>query len=120
MKSFWISVCLATVTLATILYNAAYINKVGKGLLEELDALPQEIDAETVERARQLTARWEAAADPISLSANHNLVDKVGEQARAMAAAAECGDLFGYRAATALFRDALEDLLRPERLKGAV
>ena len=120
MKSFWISVGRVVVMVTTILFNAAYINNVGKDLLHELESRPQIGEAETPNRVAHLTERWEAAADLISLSANHNLVDRVGEQARAMVAAVKCGDVFGYQAAVALFRDALEDLLRPEKLQGAV
>jgi len=119
LKSLIVSSALLLILVVLIVINSLYINNVAKDLQLRAEGLPDDPRLAVADAARILSD-WQRAAPIITLSANHNLVDRIEEQARVLSATAACGDLHGYVTARVLFSDALEDLLRPESLRGAV
>lgn len=114
MKSFAISVLLLLLMLGGIALNYIYINEVADTMLEYLDTLPDVGDPACSESASAIAAYWEERVDIVGLSVGYTIVDRVSEQAATLAACAECGDLYGYRTALALLRDAIGDMRRLE------
>ncbi len=112
MKSFAVSLLLVILMLGVIVWNHIYINEVIDGLQAQLEALPAPTDAACADAARQLCEDWKAHMDIMELSVGFNIVDRVNEQAQALKACAECGDVFGYYTARALLQDAIEDVKR--------
>ena len=119
MKIFVISTALLVVTAMGILFNCLYINKVGTEMKQRLEALPSECGA-ALSETEALLERWEDVQRWVSFSAHRLLVDRVSEQALALESAARCGDTYGYLSARSLLSDALDDLMRPEGLRGVL
>lgn len=116
MRSFIISLLLAIILLACIVLNNVYINRLADRMLSQLNTLPCIEDPLCVAQAQRLLATWEEQAEYVRLSVSYTVVDRVCEQATALLTCAECGDLYGYQAALALLRDAIEDMRRLEVL----
>ena len=115
MKAFWISIALFTLLLGAIVCNYCFINRVASRLERALDAMPDVHSASCAEATRAFLAEWEKSVDLVGLSVSYPIVDRVSEQAITLVACAECGDLYGYRTALALLRDAVGDMRRLEK-----
>ena len=116
MRSFIITLVLLAAMLVGLVVNHLYINNVAKEMLEMLEALPDIGAADCTERANELLDFWNKRVPTVEISVSFTLLDKVSEQASLLVACAACGDLYGYRSALELLRDAIEDLRRPEQL----
>ena len=116
MKSFIITLLLLAAMLAGIVTNALYINNVVTRMTERLDALPSPDHPDCAAQALALQEYWDKQVRFVDLSVNYSMVDRVSEQVALLSSCAQRGDLYGYYAATALLRDALEDLEHPEKL----
>ena len=119
MKSLIASSVLLLILIVLIICNSLYINNVANELLQRVDALGAD-PLTAAPNAARILSDWQSVSVFVALSANHNLVDRIEEQARVLSATAAVGDLHGYITARALFSDALEDLLRPESLRGVM
>ena len=116
MRSFIITLFLLFAMLCGIFANHLYINNVANEMLEKLEMLP-DINAEScVESCNDLLDFWNKQVNLVELSVSYTLVDKVCEQAALLVACSECGDLYGYRSALELLRDAIGDMRRLEQL----
>ena len=116
MKSFVITLLLLGAMLLGILANSLYVNNVVDRMLEMLDQLSDLPHIASAEKARALLDYWNTQLGIVDLSINYLIVDRVTEQALLLVASAEGGDLYGYRAAMTLLRDAVEDLGRLEAI----
>ena len=114
MKTMLISLLLAILLIACIVFNNIYINHVAEGLLAALDLIPPFDDPECVSRTRQLCEDWDRQVEYVRLSVGYTVVDRVCEQATTLLACAECRDLYGFQTALALLRDAIGDMRRLE------
>lgn len=115
MRAFWIAVALLFGLIVGIWGNYHYINSVANELDARLDALPDISSPDCNSEARALLSYWEEQMDFVGLSVSYPVVDRLNEQAVALLAATECGDLYGYRSALALLRDAVGDMRRLEK-----
>lgn len=115
MKAFWISIALLVLLVITIVCNFCFINRVATRLEQALDTMPDAGDPRCAEAARAFLSNWESAVDVVGLSVSYPTVDRVSEQAITLVACAECGDLYGFRTALALLRDAVGDMRRLEK-----
>lgn len=114
MKMFAISLTLLAAVLVCVTVNYIYINEVCDTLIEQIDGMPDIKDDTCVEAAKQLGDYWNEQVDYAGLSASYVITDRISEQTETLIACAECGDLFGFRTALALLRDAVGDLRRLE------
>ena len=114
MKSFMISLGLLAVLLSGVLINHLYIKDVFAHMSAEIDALPDVGDADCPAAVQDLASYWDRQIDLVSLSVSYPIVDRICEHVATLLACAECNDLFGYRTALALLRDALGDMMRFE------
>ncbi|MBQ9760295.1 MAG: hypothetical protein IJW16_02980 [Clostridia bacterium] len=114
MRSFFLTLVLFVLMIAAILCNALYIKRIATELTARLDTLPDARDAGCAEAARELSAFWEDAAPLVGLSVSYPIVDYMSEQAALLVTSAECGDLYGFRAARALLYDTVKDMKRLE------
>ncbi len=114
MKSM-ISTCfLLLLMCALISRNYFYINEVADHMLAEAEALPDVGHPDCPDAVHRLADYWQERANRVGLSVSFLQVDRVSEEVALLEAAAECGDLYGYRAALALLIDAIGDMRRPE------
>lgn len=120
MKSFIAALILLGLMLGGIAFNSFYINKVVTDLEARLDELPDISDPACVSASLELLRAWEKEVGWVSLSVSFPVFDRVSEQAALLHAAAACGDFYGYRAAIALFYDALSDMQRLETWKAFI
>jgi hypothetical protein len=102
--------------LAVMIANALYINNVTNSLLGMLEELPSPQEEACLAAVLEVQKKWESHAGVIRLSAGYSAWDRVAEQLELTLTCLRGGDLFGYRSALALLRDALEDLRRHEKL----
>ena len=116
MKSFVITLLLLGAMLLGILVNSLYINNVVDRMLQMLNQLPDQNHDACAEKAREVLEYWNTQLGIVDLSINYLIVDRVTEQALLLVSSAEDGDFYGYRAALALLRDAVEDLGRLEAI----
>ena len=114
MKMFAISLTLLAAVLVCVTVNYIYINEVCDTLIEQLEVLPDIKDDACAEAAKRLGDYWNEQVDYAGLSASYVITDRISEQTETLIACAECGDLFGFRTALALLRDAVGDLRRLE------
>lgn len=120
MKSFWIALLLLFLMLGGILLNAHGINRIVLEMEARLDQLPSIDDPTCTAEAQALLEAWERQVGRVSLSVSFPVFDRVSEQAALLYAAALAKDPYGYRAATVLLYDALEDMRRLETYKAFV
>lgn len=116
MKVFFVTLVIFLLTVATVLCNALYINRMSFALTERLDALPDIGEEGCAEAVRTLVNDWEQRRALAELSAGLSTVERISEQATALLVCAECGDRYGFCLARAMLRDAAEDLRRSESL----
>ncbi|MBQ8212889.1 MAG: DUF4363 family protein [Clostridia bacterium] len=114
MRAFIITVILLAVLLGTVTVNHVYIKEVFHNMETALDELPDVLASDCLEKTLALENYWEKQVDPVSLSVSYTIVDRICEHAATLVACAECGDLYGYRTALALLRDAIGDMMRFE------
>lgn len=114
MKGFVAALILAAALLGSIAGNYIYINQVADRMNERLEKLPDLTNRGCVPAVKELLEYWEAHIDTVCLSVAFNTVDRVTEQATTLLVCAECDDLYGYRTALALLRDAVGDMRRLE------
>lgn len=115
MKTFTVSIVLAVLMLGVIVWNAFYINNVANEMERRLDELPDVSSPDCAGFAEDLRRQWETHDDWVGLTVSYTITDRVSEQAAVLSACAECGDLYGFRTARALLRDAVGDMRRLER-----
>jgi hypothetical protein len=114
LKSFVITAILFLVLIAAVTVNHIYIKEVFGAMNTALDALPDVREEDCPARAAALQGYWEEQVEWVSLSVSYTIVDRICEHAATLVACAECGDLYGYRTALALLRDAVGDMMRFE------
>lgn len=114
MKMFAISLTLLLAALVCVAVNYIYINEVCDTLLEQIEEMPDVKDPDCLDAVKRLGNFWNARVDYAGLSASYVITDRISEQTETLIACAECGDLFGFRTALALLRDAVGDLRRLE------
>ena len=114
MKSFIITTVLLLALIGTVAVNHIYIKEVFDTVEVALDTLPDVGALDCIDKAVALQGYWEEQVDLVSLSVSYTIVDRICEQAATLVACAECGDLYGYRTALALLRDAVGDMMRFE------
>lgn len=114
MKMFAISLTLLLLVLGCVVVNYIYINEVCDTLIEQIESMPDVNDPACLESTKQLGDYWNERVDYAGLSASYVITDRISEQTETLIACAECGDLFGFRTALALLRDAVGDLRRLE------
>ena len=115
MKAFWISIALLLLLSGAVVYNYRYVNETAARMESALRTMPDIGDDNCAEAARSLLAYWESQVDWVGLSVSYPIVDRVSEQAVTLVACAECQDLYGFRTALALLRDAVDDMQRLEK-----
>lgn len=115
MKAFWISIALLILLVSAIICNFFFINRVANRLERALDAIPDVGDPSCASAAQAFLADWEESVELVGLSVSYPIVDRVSEQAVTLVACAECQDLYGFRTALALLRDAVGDMRRLEK-----
>ena len=116
MKVFFISLAVFVLMLGLILWNTLYINRLSFVLLERVDELETADTDRRIPLARELLELWESHTLLVGISVGYPTVDRVSEQAAVLCATAEYGDEYAFRTALTLFRDAVEDTRRLERL----
>lgn len=116
MKSFFLTVLLFVLMLTTIVCNALYINRIAFDMQKSIDELPDIGHDRCAEFAEAFYNNWSKKTALVGLSVSYPILDRITEQAALLVACAECGDLYGYRSAIALLRDAIEDMERLEKL----
>ena len=116
MKSFIITLLLLAGMLLGIFANALYINNVANEMLSMLDSLPDVGSDLCAPEARKILDYWNQQSVFVDLSVSYLILDRITEQASLLVAAAECGDLYGFRASLALLRDAVGDMRRFDEL----
>ena len=116
MRAFLISVVLLIALVSCVAINNVYINRVADDLLSRLESLPDVGASDCTVRANELLAAGEEQVEWVRLSVGYTVVDRVCEQTATLVACAECGDLYGFRTALALLRDAVGDMRRLEVL----
>ena len=116
MKNLFLLLVLPLILVGGVIGNAIYINEVSDRLLEQLDALPAPDSPTVTEPLLELCAVWEKHCEYVGLTTSSLLTDRVSEQTAALLAAARAGDAYGYAAAQALLRTAIEHLRRQETL----
>lgn len=114
MKMFWISVALLLAALTGVTVNYIYINEVCDTLIEQIETLPDVNDDDCLASVKRIADYWNERVDYAGLSASYVITDRISEQSETLVACAECGDLYGFRTALALLRDAVGDLRRLE------
>ena len=114
MKSFVITAILLLVLIGALAVNHIYIKEVFGAMNTALDALPDVREEDCPARAAALQGYWEEQVEWVSLSVSYTIVDRICEHAATLVACAECGDLYGYRTALSLLRDAVGDMMRFE------
>ena len=114
MKMFWVSAALLLAVLLGVTVNYIYINEVSDTLCAKIEALPDISDPACTDAVAEIADYWERRVDYAGLSVSYVITDRVSEQAATLVACAECGDLYGFRTALALLRDAVGDLRRLE------
>ncbi len=115
MKSFVVTLLLLAGMMLGIFANSLYINNVANTMLQMLDELPDLSDDNCPAMARNILDYWNRQTVFVDLSVSYTMVDRVTEQASLLVAAAEIGDLYGFRAALSLLRDAVGDMSRFDR-----
>ncbi len=116
MKSFAVTLLLLVLLLLGVVANHLYINKVANEMFQQLDALPSMEDPDCLAKVGALVDYWQSQSATVEVSVNFLLVDRVNEQTALLLACASAGDLYGFASARALLRDAVEDILRFEKL----
>lgn len=111
-----ITLLLLVAMLVGVRINYIYINEVCDEIYARLEVLPDMEDPECVEETRALLEYWEEQVESVEFSVGHVAADRISEQAATLLACAECGNLYGYRTAIALLRDAVGDMRRIESL----
>ena len=114
MKMFWFSAILLLTALIGVSVNYIYINEVCDTLIEQIETLPDVNDDNCLASAKHIADYWNEQVDYAGLSASYVITDRISEQTETLVACAEVGDLFGFRTALALLRDAVGDLRRLE------
>ena len=114
MKSFTAALVLLAIMLICIVWNYIYINEVFSEMNAMLDRLPDVGNEDCSTAAAAICDYWESHVDTVGLSVGYTVVDRVSEQAATMLSCASCKDLYGFRTAVALLRDALGDMRRLE------
>lgn len=114
MKMFWITAALLLAALICVTVNYIYINEVCDTLIEQIETLPDVSDDDCLPSVKCIADYWNERVDYAGLSASYVITDRISEQTETLVACAECGDLFGFRTALALLRDAVGDLRRLE------
>ncbi len=115
MKTFIVSLVLLTLVIGNVVANHLYINKVANELYARLDAIPMPDDESCVKQAEELLKYWEHHEGFVALSVAFTIVDRLTEQASLLLSCAQAGDLYGFRSALTLLRDAIEDVARLEK-----
>ena len=115
MKSLIVTLVLLVLMLGCVVGNYFYINRVADEMEALLNALPDIGEEDCAAGTAELRSYWEKRVGFVGLSVGYTVVDRVSEQAATLEACASCGDLFGFRTAAALLRDALGDVRRLER-----
>lgn len=116
MKAFGVSIALLLLLSGAITCNYFYINRTADQLESALDTIPDIGDPRCLDAAQELLRDWEERVDWVGLSVSYPIVDRVSEQTVTLVACAECGDLYGFRTAMALLRDAVSDMRRLEKI----
>lgn len=114
MKSFYISLILLALLAVGIVWNCIYINDVFSSMNALLDAVPDLTDPNCTAACNRLAEKWEKHTDTVCLSVCFSVLDRVSEEVDLLCASAACGDRYGFEAARAMLRDALEDMRRLE------
>lgn len=117
MKAFYITALLFLLTLAIVLFNALYINRMTFALRGRLDALPDITDSACVPTVEDFCEDWQKKCNLLSLSVGYPIVDRITEQSALLLSCAKCGDRYGYQSALTLLYDAIEDMERLERFR---
>lgn len=115
MKSLIFTLVLLALMLGSVVGNFFYINRVADTMEEWLNALPDIGEEACAEKVAELRRYWENQASFVGLSVGYTVLDRVSEQAATLEACVSCGDLYGFRTAVALLRDAVGDVRRLEQ-----
>ncbi len=115
MKSMIATCLLLILMLAGVSINRAYLHRVADHMTSTLVALPDAGDDACTEAVGRLSDYWQKQVPWVGISVSFPQVDRVSEQVALLTAAAECQDLYGYRAAIALLQDAIGDMSRLEK-----
>ena len=115
MKSFAISLLLTVLMLGGIAWNAIYVNRIANEMNTMLTELPDIGDEECLGKVQEIWDYWERNTPYVGLSVGYTVVDRISEQAATLTACASCGDLFGFRTALVLLKDAIGDMRRLEQ-----
>ena len=116
MKSLTITLILLVLMLLGIGINHFHVNKTADALLDRLNDLPDVGEEGCADGVRKFCEDWERTMGTVEFSTGLTVVDRISEQAATLLACAECEDLYGYRTALALLRDAIEDMRLTEEL----
>ena len=116
MKSFAVSLVLFFVMISAVIVNFFYINNTANEFYRRMDALPDVGDDGCTEATAELRDFWEERVNYVGLSVSYTITDRLSEQTAALSAAASAKDLYGYRTALALLRDAVGDMRRLEQI----
>lgn len=118
MKSFAVALILLLSALCGIVLNCIYINNVANKIENDLETLANNpIDENCIRQAKSILEYWKKNVEFVEVSVAYSIADRVSEQAVTLVACAEAGDLYGFRTAYVLLRDAIEDMRRLEKLR---
>lgn len=116
MKSLAATVLLLLCILTLSVLNHVYVSNAVNEMGELLDSLPTVDDASCRAHAARINSYWAEREEVLKMSIAYPLIDRVCEQTSLLVACAEIGDVYGFHGARALLYDALEDLMRAERI----
>ena len=116
MKSLAATIFLLLCVLTLSVLNHVYVSSAVSGMEALLDSMPEINDATCRAHAEEIDAYWAKREEVLKMSIAYPLIDRVCEQASLLVACAEIGDVYGFYGARALLYDALEDLMRAERI----
>lgn len=116
MKSLAVTVLLLLCILTLSVLNHVYVSDAVREMKELLNSLPAIDDASCHAYAEQIDTYWAEREQVLKMSIAYPLIDRVCEQASLLVACAEIRDVYGFHGARALLYDALEDLMRAERI----
>lgn len=109
MKALIISLILFILILALIIMQSCAVQKLTRGMLLLIDALPAQTGGGS-KIIEELTVTWEAHKLLLSLTVSHKILDEIDYALTDLQISDETGDEFAYRRALPHLQNAVEKL----------
>ncbi len=115
MKSFYISIVILAIILATVTANFIFINNVSKNLTEHITRLLETPFEQREAEISELEQYWEKTREFVSMSVRYTEIDRVDDYVIMISASYKDGNIHDCNQALNLMRDAAEELARLEK-----